>query len=67
MDISAVLSAQNRETGLRLVEVDDHFICLVDKDYQVLAVFSQEGATEETIRKEAERWRKGKAHIFAQM
>lgn len=67
MDISAVLAAEDRKAGLRLVEVDDHFIWLVDKDCRVLAVFSQEGATEESIREEAKEWRKEKAHTSAQM
>lgn len=67
MDISAVLTAQDREAGLRLVEVDDHFIWLVDKDCRVLAVLSREGATKESIRKEANQWRKRRAHTRAKV
>ncbi len=55
MDVSQVLTQEQRAAGLRLVEPDDHLVVLV-REGQLLGVFSQQ-VERSVVLAEAEFWR----------
>ncbi len=54
-DLAAILTDQQRAAALCLEEPDDHFLLLKQAN-RIRAVFSQIGATKNSIRAEADRW-----------
>jgi len=54
-DLAAILTDQQKAASLCLEEPDDHFLLLKQAN-RIRAVFSQTGATKNSIRAEADRW-----------
>lgn len=52
-ELQEVLEPQHREAGLCLEEPDDHVLFLKHEE-EIVAIFSQEGATQEQIRLRAD-------------
>ncbi len=54
--LDGTLTPKHREVGLRLVEIDDHFLELRNRQGDVIATFSQSGATVIAIKEEADKY-----------
>ena len=58
-----ILNDKHRSAGLYLEQADDHVVILKQAD-KIRAVFSQIGATKDSIRAEADRWTVEPANIL---
>ena len=60
---ASILTDQQRAAGLYLEQPDDHVLILKQAN-KIRAVFSQIGATKDSIRAEADRWTVEPANIL---